>query len=291
MRHWTCRLLALAGALLLAGCLWSPGKFMSELQVRKNGTFVLDYRGEIILQRPEEKQKGLAPWSDSMARCFEDGRTELLTTITDEAQVIEEPPPGEEGVRPCTPAEIAKLRADYERSARERLEKERKDSAEMAKVFGIPGLDEDSNKRFAANLMKYRGWRSVRYKGEGVFDVDYHFEGRVDQDFAFPLMPDADYLIPFIVIRRRADGTVMVTAPAFAGGGGPFSARARAFGIADRGSGGPQSKAEGRFTIITDGEILTNNSEDGPKPHASGRQVQWQIDPDTTRLPEMLIRL
>ena len=161
----------------------------------------------------------------------------------------------------------------------------------MAQVFGIPGLDDESNRRFAANLMKYDGWRSVRYKGEGVFDVDYHFEGRVSQDFAFPLMPDSDYLIPFIVIRRRSDGAVMVTAPAFAGGGGPFSARARAFGIADRGAGGPQSKAVGRFRVITEGEILTNNSEDGPTPHASGRQVQWDIDPATTKVPEMLIRL
>lgn len=290
MKYWTHRLLTLAATLLLAGCLWSPGTFNSELLIRKNGTFLLDYRGEILLQRPEEK-KTAAPWSDSMARCFEDGRTELLTSVGETAQVIEEPPPGEEGVRSCTPAEISKLRADYEQSAREQLEKEQKESEEMARVFGIPGLDDESNRRFAANLMKYKGWRSVRYKGDGVFDVDYHFEGRTDQDFAFPLMPDADYLIPFIVIRRRSDGAVMVTAPAFAGGGGPFSARARALGLPDKGSGGPSSKAEGRFTVITDGEILTNNSEDGPAPHASGRQVHWDITPDSTRLPEMLIRL
>lgn len=289
MHHWTGRLLAIAAALLLTGCLWSPGKFTSDLLIRKNGTFVLDYRGEIVLQRPEEKAKAAAPWSNSMARCFEDGRTETIEIPPDGGNI--EAPPVPEGARPCTAAEIASLKAEYEKSARERLEKERKESEEMAQVFGIPGLDDESNRRFAANLMKYDGWRSVRYKGEGVFDVDYHFEGRVSQDFAFPLMPDSDYLIPFIVIRRRSDGAVMVTAPAFAGGGGPFSARARAFGIADRGAGGPQSKAEGRFTIATEGEILTNNSEDGPTSHASGRKVQWDIDPATTKVPEMLIRL
>lgn len=290
MHHWTGRLLALGAALLLTGCLWSPGKFTSDLLIRKNGTFVLDYRGEIVLQRPEEKAKA-APWSDAMARCFEDGRTETVEPAPEQTGSDGEAIPVPEGARPCTAEELASLKAEYERTTRERLEKERKDSEEMAKVFGVPGLDDESNQRFAANLMKYQGWRSVRYKGEGVFDVDYHFEGRVSQDFAFPLMPDSDYLIPFIVLRRRGDGAVMVTAPAFAGGGGPFSARARAFGIADRGSGGPESKAHGRFTVITEGEILTNNSEDGPKPHASGRLVQWEINPANTKLPEMLIRL
>jgi hypothetical protein len=289
MKHWA-RLFALGAALLLTGCLWTPGKFTSELLVRKNGTFVLDYRGEILLQRPDEKAKA-EPWADSMARCFEDGRTETLSAPPEKIDSSGEPAPAEEGVRPCTPDEIAQLKADYEQSAQERLAKEQKESEEMAKLFGIPGTDDESNRRFAANLMKYEGWRSVRYKGDGVFDVDYHFEGRTDQDFAFPLMPDSDYVIPFVVIRRRADGAVMVTAPAFAGGGGPFSARARALGLPDKGSGGPTSKAEGRFTVITDGEILTNNSEDGPASHASGRQIQWNVDPNTTRLPETLIRL
>jgi len=92
MRHWTRRILALAGALLLTGCLWSPGKFTSELQIRKNGTFVLDYRGEIILQRPEEKGKPAAPWSDSMARCFDDGRAEMVEIPPDVGPDTEPPP-------------------------------------------------------------------------------------------------------------------------------------------------------------------------------------------------------
>ena len=52
MHHWTKRLFALAAPLLLTGCLWGPGKFTSDLALRKDGSFTLDYRGEIVLQLP-----------------------------------------------------------------------------------------------------------------------------------------------------------------------------------------------------------------------------------------------
>ena len=160
----------------------------------------------------------------------------------------------------------------------------------MAKAFGLPGLDDESNRAFAAKLMKYAGWRSVTYRGKGVFDVDYHFEGRATQDFLFPVLPDNDLLIPFIAIRRRADGSVLVTAPAMTGGAGRSPrapARPRPATMKD----GPVSRAEGRFTVITDGEILTNNSEDGAAPHPLGRQVHWDVGPGSTKIPETLIRL
>jgi len=160
----------------------------------------------------------------------------------------------------------------------------------MAKLFGLPGLDDASNRAFAAKLMKYAGWRSVTYRGRGVFDVDYHFEGRATQDFLFPALPDNDLLIPFVAIRRRADGSVLVTAPAFTGGAGPMAARAGA-AASEQMKGGPVSRAQGRFTIVTDGEILTNNSEDGAAAHPLGRQLHWDVQPATNKIPETLIRL
>jgi hypothetical protein len=42
MHHWIKRLLALAAPLLLTGCLWGPGKFTSDLTLKKDGSFVLD---------------------------------------------------------------------------------------------------------------------------------------------------------------------------------------------------------------------------------------------------------
>jgi len=101
----------------------------------------------------------------------------------------------------------------------------------MAKLFGLPGSDDASNRRFAANLMKYQGWKSVAYKGRGIYDVVYHYEGRLGQDYAFPMMPDSDLMIPFVMLRNRTDGSVQVSAPAFVGGQGVFGARAAMQGL------------------------------------------------------------
>jgi hypothetical protein len=257
MHHWAKRLFALAAPLLLTACLWGPGKFTSDLAVKKDGSFVLDYRGEIVLQLPPDAS--MEPWTDSRAKCIEADKE-----------------------RPCRKAEIAEQKTAYD--------KKRKDSEDMAKAFGLPGLDDAANRAFASKLTKYAGWRSVAYRGKGVFDVDYHFEGRATQDFLFPMLPDNDLLIPFIAIRRRADCSVLVTAPAMTGGAGPLAARAGA-AAAGQMKGGPVSRAEGRFTIVTDGEVLTNNSEDGAAPHPLGRQLHWDVGPGSTRIPETLIRL
>lgn len=266
MRHFAKRLLTIASPLLLTGCLWGPGKFTSDLSLEKSGDFVLDYRGEIVLQTPPDAT--LEPWNDTMARCTEDSKGE------DDRQ------------RPCTKAEIAGQKAQHEKRAIEK----RKENEEMAKMFGLPGFDEESNRAFAAKLSKYAGYRSVQYRGKGVFDVDYHFEGRATQDFVFPVMPDNDFLVPFIAIRRRADGSVLVTAPAFTGGAGPLAARAGSAAASSM-KGGPVSKAQGRFTIVTDGEILTNNSEDGPAANPAGQQLHWDVTASSSKIPEALIRL
>jgi hypothetical protein len=63
-----------------------------------------------------------------------------------------------------------------------------------------------------------------------------------------------------------------------------------AAGLPDSGDG-PKSRAEGRFTVTTDAEILTNNSEDGPTTAPSGKQVHWDVGPGSKKIPEMLVRL
>ena len=288
MNHWAKRIIAAAATLLLTGCLWGPGKFTSDLTLKKDGSFILDYKGEIVLLMPPDETK-VEPWKDAMAVCHTDGSTELADAPSDPFADDNEANEDADD-RPCTAGEIAKLRSGYEASAAQRAAAKRKDNEEMAKVFGLPGLDDASNRAFAAKLAKYAGWRSVTYRGKGVYDVDYHFEGRATQDFLFPALPDNDLVIPFVAIRRRADGSVLVTAPAFTGGAGPMAARAGA-AASEQMKGGPVSRAQGRFTIVTDGEILTNNSEDGAAAHPLGRQLHWDVQPATNKIPETLIRL
>jgi hypothetical protein len=255
MHHWTRRLLALAAPLLLTGCLWGPGKFTSDLALRKDGSFTLDYRGQIVVETADAMAK--PPWQKSMAHCI-DGAKE----------------------RPCTAKELADQQDAY-------LKKQKSDE-EAAKAFGLPGTDEESNRAFAAKLMKYAGWRSVTYAGKGIYDVDYHMDGRLTQDFVFPMMPDSNIVIPFIALRRRGDGAVLVTAPALTGGMNMFGPMAQQMGGETK---GPPSRSEGRFTVHTDGQIVTNNSEDGPSADPAGQQVHWDIAPGSNKVPETLIRL
>ncbi len=270
MHHWTKHLFALAAPLLLTGCLWGPGKFTSELALRKDGSFVLDYHGQMVLQLPPDAA-GPEPWSADKSHCFEGAKSDVNAGPKE---------------RPCTAAEIATQKSDHEKM----VARKRKELEEMAKLFGLPGFDDGASRAFAAKLMKYAGWRSVTYRGKGVFDVDYHFVGSAGQDFVFPALPDNDMVIPFVALRRRGDGSVLVTAPAFTGGAGPLAARApSAFKGGTK--SGLVSRAEGRFTVSTDGEILTNNSEDGPAAHAVGREVHWDVNSTSQKIPETLIRL
>jgi hypothetical protein len=250
-----------AAPLLLASCLWGPGKFTSQLSLKKDGSFVLDYTGELMIQLPGDTDAKMEPWTGAKAKCWQGDE------------------PSKE--RPCTADEVAAQKSAYD--------KRKSDEIGMAKAMGLPGLDEESNRAFAVKLARYAGWRSVRYRANGIFDVDYHFEGSARQDFIFPALPDNDLLVPFVALRRRADGSVLVTAPAFTGGSGPMSARAGA--AMTKMNDGPVSHASGRFTVLTDGEILTNNSEEGPQPHALGRQLHWDVSPASTKIPETLVKL
>ena len=274
MHHWKRTLLALAAPLLLTGCLWGPGKFSSTLDLNKDGSFTLDYRGEIVLAVPEEEKA--TPWSDTMARCFKDGRTQIASEGST-------PPADDDEARPCTPAEIAKLKADHASAAADKVAAKAKENADMAKMFGLPGLDDASARAFAEKLRKYAGWRSVTYRGKGVFEVDYHFTGRATQDFLFPALPDNPLTVPFVALRRRADGAVLVTASAMTGKSGPGGG-----GVP---MDGPTSRAEGRLTVTTNGEVLTNNSEDGPQRTAGGQKLVWDVNPGSAKVPETLIRL
>lgn len=298
-------------ALLLSGCFLVPGEFVSNLDIRKDGTFSFAYRGQIVFALPDDvggSGNVRKVWADSMAECYESGRTRY--DPWDAGTEIPMPPKPETAadrgddattadpdstIRACKPAEIVKLRKEFEAEEAAKAARKKKEAAEMAAVFGLGPNDDAANAKIAAEMTKYAGWKSVTYKGKGIYDVDYQITGRVGHDFIFPVFPQGDILIPFVTMRPRGDGTAFVSAPALAGGGFKgLSSRMKMLGAAGAGrSDFPQTSVvtKGRFTITTDGVPLTNNTSDGPVAGTAGQTLTWDVDNNSEKIPEALIRL
>lgn len=270
--------------LALASCFIVPGAFSSGLDLRKDGTFTFAYKGEIIFETPDEAMKDAKPeaWSDDKASCS--GPVPGAKADGDGASSDES--------RPCTKAEIAQKKKEWNDEQRAAAEKKLKDSQQFAALFGYNPSDDAANQKFAAQLMKYDGWKSVSYKGKGVFDVDYQISGKLAYDFIFPTFPQGDFIIPFVQLRKRDQGSVMVTAPALIGGGlKGLASKMKAMGAPETKDMPQSSRTKGVFTITTDGEILTNNTENGPAKVPGGRALSWPIDPSSEKVPEALVRL
>ncbi len=281
------RLLAiLALPLVLTSCFLVPGLFTSNIDLRKDGTFTFAYVGEIIFQTPDEAMKDNKSdvWSDDKASCS--GPVPGAKPVTDG----EEPSSDED--RACTKAEIAQKKKDWDSEQRAAADKKLKDSQQFAALFGYNPSDDAANQKFAAQLMKHDGWKSVVYKGKGTFQVDYRITGKLSYDFIFPTFPQGDFIIPFVQLRMRDQGSVAVTAPALIGGGmRGLAAKMKMMGAPDSADMPQSSRTKGVFTVTTDGEILTNNTENGPAKVPAGRALSWSIDSSSEKVPEALIRV
>ncbi len=280
-------LLALIAPLLLAGCFMSPGKFASELRIEKSGAFSFSYKGEIFM----------AALSDLTKMGGASGATEedvFTPYCYDDA--------GE--TRECTATEIAEQNAAWEEGRAEREEMQRaaadRRNEEMRAVLG--GLDPSSPEaidELIARLSKQKGWRSVVHKGNGLFEVDYAITGRMDHDFLFPTMERVPQFGAFLVATARSNGSIRVDAPAFSGvgyGGNSMAGLMQTQMMTGAAATGDQPKGvpqvDGTFAIITDGEILTNNTEDGPVTGADGfKRLEWRVTPRSDRAPEAVIKL
>ena len=288
----------LLAPLLLTGCFLVPGAFVSSMDLRKDGSFTFAYKGELIFQSPNEIMKDSMGqkkvWSDTKTRCFKDGSDPFYDEYASDTPPSTDDPV-DENSRPCTVAERATLKKNWDAEQAAKVEKDAREAQQFATIFGFNPSDEEANRKLAATMMKYDGWRSVTYRGKGVFDVDYSLTSKAGHDYLFPLIPQGDYVIPFVQLRKRESGSVAVNAPALVGGGmRALAARAKAFGGAVGGSKdmpGPSQVTRGTFTLTTDGEILTNNTDDGPMPDPKGKKLVWDIGPATEKIPEALVRL
>lgn len=253
-------------ALLAAACIFAPGKFISTLDLRKDRTFTFRYAGEIVMV-PLQMSK---PKPFEAEACHNDDYEE----------------------RPCTEDELAQQKADWDKSSEEK----KKSEAETTRLLlgGLDPSDPKAGEQIAEKLRRQVGWNKAVYLGNGKFDVDFATTGRLDHDFAFPTIEGFAMSNAFVQISLRRDGSVRIDAPSF----GPQSGAAGmgammgdlASGKSKEAMPGP-SEADGTFTLTTDGEILANNTDEGPKAAPRGKALFWKVDPRTPAAPTALVRL
>ena len=285
VRTWGSLAVAAAMVILLTGCLLLPGKFTSDLTLKKDGSFGFTYKGEIFVLALSRMAAGL---NDQAAN----KPFELKDCKDDDSDTV----------RPCKPEEIAQQKQEWQEERDAAKAKATKD-AEAAKAMlgGIDPTDPKASEQFAQNLARQAGWKSVVSKGDGRFEVEYAIAGRLDHDFTFPTVERMPMLVAFVSVIRRNDSTVRIDAPAFSSGqsAGPLAGMA---GMAGALGGVEAAKAaktatppgfpklDGHFTVHTDGTILANNTDEGPKSEAGVQRLEWTVNPQTTAPPTALIR-
>jgi hypothetical protein len=284
-RIWRAAVPALA-CVLLSGCFLQPGKFESALDLRKDGAFTFTYQGQIYLL-------ALSKIAD-LANKAEASEGEFTEQPCFDEEEFEE--------RPCTEEEVAQQRRDWE-AEKERKLKEADEESEMMRAMlgGIDPADPEAARELAERLRRQAGWREVNYLGDGLFEVDFALSSRMSHDFAFPTFERFPMANFFVVANLRQDGAVRIDAPGFAmqGGASPMqgmmTGMAGAFGAMGRNGedeGAPViPEMEGTFRIVTDGEILANNTDEGPQASAGGRVLEWKINKRTQAAPMALVRV
>lgn len=257
-------------AMALTGCLLTPGKFASQLDIRRDGHFSFNYSGEVYLL--------------ALSKLAEMGQTSAFKG--DDCYQ-----PGTLVKRPCSAAETAEQRRRWEQSQGEAGDK-RKRETESMKAFlgGIDPTDPKAAEELAARLRRQEGWRRVDYKGDGVFDVEFAISGTLDRDFAFPSIERFPMANAFVTINRHKDGTLRLDAPGFAAGGN--ESLRMLMGLNKNGGGNAPvvPVTEGTFVLTTDAAILANNTDEGPRTAPSGQRLDWTVTPRASA-PTALLRL
>lgn len=286
IRRLTGLALALSACLALTGCLFMPGKFTSQMELNRDGTFSYSYEGELVFLMLTDAMQQMAVKDDDEAG-------EFTAYCWNEKTGAE---------RRCTVAEIEEQRAEMENLRSASAESQAREAEEMQRMLGFDPSRPEAGEELARKLERQEGWDSVTYRGDGIFDVRYEVRGRLDYDFAFPMIEGMTGMPPFVVAYRRDDGQVRIGAPGFvAGGTGDAGAAGSSFGLMAIGMMGSQSNElsevssifiDGDFSVVTDGEILANNTDEGASRLAGGkRSLAWTLNAQSTSAPTALIGL
>lgn len=259
--------LAVLLSTLLAACMLMPGKFVSDLDVRRDGTFKFRYSGGITLL-PLGMPNAKATFEPTP--CYQE-------------ESMEE--------RVCTEEELATRKREFESRQSESKSKD----AQVAQFLfgGIDPSEPKAAEEIAGRLRKQKGWKRVDYKGNGLFEVDFEITGQLDHDFVFPTIERFPLANAFVQIALREDGTVRIDAPGFAPAQNGLAAAGMLGGTMSAKPDAPVPPAsDGVFTIRTDAAaILANNTDQGPRKSPAGQELAWTINNRTPAAPMALLRL
>jgi hypothetical protein len=283
-RHWrlaAAGALAAAASLALSACIVSPGAFESTFGLRRDGTFTFTYEGEIHLLALSR----LAEMSNLAG-----GDDFVETTCWDE----------DFNDRECTEEEIAEQRETWEAEAEERKARAEREAESMRQFLGgIDPANPQAAEELAARLRRQEGWTRVDYRGDGLFDVAFSLNSTIGHDFVFPTIERFPMTNSFVLANLRQGRTVRVEAPGFAvqGGSNPFQGMFAGLAAAGAASSDNSEamptlpEMEGTFRIVTDGQILANNTDEGPQATPDGQVLEWRVNRRTEAVPMALIQL
>lgn len=249
----TLRSLALAvlAPLVLASCLFVPGKFESALTIHRDRTFAFTYKGEVAAI----DVKGLGG--------------KLMKIGMDQSAKAPK------GGKP-TPPDLSALDLTPEEKAKR----------------------DETFRKLATELAKEAGYKSVEYRGDGIFYVDFSISGVLDHSFVYPYNLDNEIVFPWLAIELRGKDAVRFKAPGFArpkgdptgaGGMGGLSAGMASLPLA--GIGDIYGRMSGTFTLRTDAELLSQNNEEGAETIGSEKQIVWKVDTNTSDAPMASLRV
>ncbi|MET0247117.1 MAG: hypothetical protein ABW182_10250 [Sphingomonas sp.] len=181
MMHWIRNLaLLIAAPLILTGCLFTPGQFVSTLTIGKDRSFTFTYKGEVLAIDLEGMSDGLGGMAEG----------DTVKDAADADSTDDDVKPGDAPQE--SPAE----------KAQETAEKKAKRDAQLREI--------------ATQLAKEPGYNSVQYMGDNKFVVDYSISGTLTHNFVYPFNQDAAMVLPWIAIELRGKDTIRVKAPGFA---------------------------------------------------------------------------
>lgn len=265
---------AAVASLALSACILSPGTFDATLDLRRDGRFTFSYNGQIYLL-------ALSKLADMSNQATEDF---VASTCWDD----------DFNERECTEEEIAEQRATWNVDAEQRRARAEQDAAAMRQMLGgIDPADPKAAEELAARLRRQEGWKRVDYRGDGLFEVEFSLSGTLGHDFVFPTFERFPLTNTFVVANVRQGRSVRIEAPGFTaqGAANPFQAMVAGMATAPDATTLPIPDMEGTFRVVTEGQILANNTDEGPRSSPDGQVLEWKVNQRTETAPMALIQL